>query len=87
MTMRAYKAAAALVAVTLLSAACSSSGSSSSSGSGASTGANLTFWNGFTACHDLFCLTQTQPVVPPPLPTHIEPPNLTEITITEAPTP
>src|SRR3954447_25513261 len=48
-TMRAYKAAAALAAVALLSAACSSSASSSSSGNGASTGANLTFWNGFTA--------------------------------------
>jgi multiple sugar transport system substrate-binding protein len=47
--MRAYKAAAALAAVALLSAGCSGSGSSGSSGNGASSGATLTFWNGFTA--------------------------------------
>ena len=42
------------------------------------------WWQGFIACHELFCLTHVQPVVPPPLPTHIEPPDLTEISITEA---
>jgi multiple sugar transport system substrate-binding protein len=49
--MRAYKAVAVLAAVALFGAGCSGSGSgsSNSSGNGSSSGAKLTFWNGFTA--------------------------------------
>ena len=46
------------------------------------------WWWGFQACHELFCLLHPeQPVVTPPLPAFVEPPNMTEIIITEATTP
>src|SRR5690349_7879300 len=54
--MRAYKAVAVLAAVALFGAGCSGSGSgsSNSSGNGSSSGAKLTFWNGFTASDKQF---------------------------------
>src|ERR1051325_2880525 len=52
--MRAYKAVAVLAAVAVFGTGCSSSGSSSSSGNGPSSGATLTFWNGFTASDKQF---------------------------------